>query len=266
MVPRNLRGRAESWNSKKRGSCWIGYVLVRKPVDTLPLFALPLQPDGTLADTAADSSTPRLGGFDGPGDLALGRSLTAVGDVDGDGAPDLGVGGTDAVFLLHLDASATAVRSWSRIGRERLANPDVEAGDDFGASFAALGDVNQDGVGDFVVGTPGAEGAKGGLRILHSNACDNDDANEVVLYDGFEGAPLGSWGLLLRARRRHVRTSRDRTIAPSVAGPRTRCQRTLCGTIDYQLPLATTQHSRPDFAAVPRDVLDAVAEKGIGGR
>ena len=35
--------------------------------------------------------------------------------------------------------------------------------------------------------------AKGGLRILHSNACDNDNANEVVLYDGFEGAPLGQW-------------------------------------------------------------------------
>ena len=60
----------------------------------------------------------------------------------------------------------------------------MEAGDDFGASLAALGDVDQDGVGDFVVGTPGAEQAKGGLRILHSNACDNDNANEVVLYDG----------------------------------------------------------------------------------
>ena len=86
-----------------------------------------------------DSGVRRLGSAN-----PLAGALPAPAPDDDDaGFSVVGVGGTDAVLILHLDASATAVRSWSRIGRERLANPDVEPGSDFGASLAALGDVHR---------------------------------------------------------------------------------------------------------------------------
>lgn len=104
------------------------------------------------------------------GDLA--GTAIAVGDVDGDGQDDMLIGspgnddaGTDAgaVFLL-LGANVVAPGSVSE-GAEHLG---AAAGDEAGASVAAAGDVNGDGLGDFLVGAPENDdgGAEAGAAYL----------------------------------------------------------------------------------------------------
>ena len=106
------------------------------------------------------------GGFEGPIDEAdyFGWATATLGDVDGDGIPDLGVGvplddagpGIDggAVWILLLNADGT-VKNEQRFSQGtggffgRL-----EEGDTFGTSLTALGDIDGDGTGDLAVGAP----------------------------------------------------------------------------------------------------------------
>ncbi len=91
----------------------------------------------------------------------LGRAVTSVGDLDGDGVVDVAVGahrdddgGMDrgAVWILFLNGDGT-VKSQQKIS-------DTEGGftgilddvDYFGLTVAGLGDLDGDGVGDLAVG------------------------------------------------------------------------------------------------------------------
>lgn len=102
-----------------------------------------------LMVSGADGST--LGVQDGaaPGDQ-LGTWVAALGDVDGDGIPDQGLGapGSDAG---SLDAGLVLVRSGAR-GRALFVLPGQSEGEGLGTS-AAAGDVDGDGRADFVLGS-----------------------------------------------------------------------------------------------------------------
>jgi FG-GAP repeat protein/VCBS repeat protein len=104
-----------------------------------------------------------LGGFQGnlsAGD-SFGSSLAALADIDGDGAPELAVGmpspsSYGSLLVLSLEPSGT-VRAQRRIGRLTGGFDGEILREDFGASVAAIGDVDGDGIGDLAVGAPGSD-------------------------------------------------------------------------------------------------------------
>jgi hypothetical protein len=123
------------------------------------VYILFLNTDGTVKSSQKISSTS--GGF--PASLNIhdefGRSLTCLGDLDGDGVVDLLVGtpeddeggtNTGALHVLFLRPDGT-VKNYHRIskGSENLA---LKPGDWFGFCSANLGDFDGDGVTDVAVG------------------------------------------------------------------------------------------------------------------
>ena len=84
----------------------------------------------------------------------FGRTLACVGDVDGDGIPDLAVGSPGA-DLGGIDSGSVQLRSGAGGALIRTIAGAV-AGEAFGATLVALGDVDFDGAGDFGVGAPAA--------------------------------------------------------------------------------------------------------------
>ena len=106
-----------------------------------------------VLDGASPGST--VAPFGQPNDLAN------VGDVDGDGADDIGIGAYTAVFAARTTASGAAyVVSGKRRGRLDLGDPassiltvgGPHAGQRLGTGIDAAGDVNGDGLGDVVIG------------------------------------------------------------------------------------------------------------------
>ena len=119
---------------------------------------------------------------------SFGYSVTGIGDVDGDGVPDVAVGatteasmgaGAGRVYVVSGADGTTVLRSWFGA-----------AGDNFGSSLASLGDVNGDGAPELAVGAANA-GAS-----LEGRAYVFDVAADALLYEvapGPGGAAFGQF-------------------------------------------------------------------------
>lgn len=91
---------------------------------------------------------------DSPGDF-LGISVSDLGDINGDGYSDfiIGASGDDNTFT---DAGSARVHSGFD-GVLLFLIDGSGAGDELGYSVSGVGDVNNDGVPDFAIGSPGAD-------------------------------------------------------------------------------------------------------------
>jgi hypothetical protein len=128
----------------------------------------------------------------------FGWDVAALGDMDGDDVPDLGVAtpgdddgsGADrgAMYVLFLNIDGS-VKSEVKIS-DAVGNFDgnLAQGDSFGSSLAALGDMDGDGTTEIVCGAPfnddGAGSDNGALYILFMEGvvvlCGDADSNDTV--------------------------------------------------------------------------------------
>ena len=174
------------------------------------VWILFLDADGTVLSETKISSTS--GSLVGPLDdeAQFGRSLAALGDQDADGIPDLLVGASDngfsndgpgSIWIFFLAADGT-VRQEQRVTQdiEGFEGPIVSR-DRFGSSAVQIGDLNGDGVGEFLIGAigddDGGDGA-GAVWVLFPTAptvedFNGSDVNPSVLEPDFDPPSINSF-------------------------------------------------------------------------
>ena len=138
------------------------------------VWILFMNADGTVA------SQQKISGYGfNPSDY-FGVSVAALGDLDGNGTGELAIGSRDDFFgLLQGAVHVLSLNSDGTIAGEQLITESspgfggvLEPGDFFGASVAALGDLDGDGTGDLAVGAPvsdDGEPDQGAVWILFLN-------------------------------------------------------------------------------------------------
>lgn len=164
------------------------------------VWILFLNDDGTVKGEQKISATE--GGFEGPlEDDKFGSSVAGLGDLDGDGVPDLAVGARNdddglsyngAVWILFLNADGT-VKSEQKISATAGGfTGTLDDNDKFGSSVAALGDLDGDGATDLAVGAPDdTDGGfdRGAMWILFLNTDGTVDSHQKIssTEGGFDG-------------------------------------------------------------------------------
>ncbi|MCC6676652.1 MAG: FG-GAP repeat protein [Phycisphaerales bacterium] len=113
------------------------------------------------------------GGEAGPG-ADFGASLARLGDVNGDGGPDLAIGAPGAL------EGAGSVFICSGVTGSLIRRIDGSGGERLGTAIAGPGDLNGDGAADVLIGSPLATGEEPG-------------AGAARLYSGASGLALLSW-------------------------------------------------------------------------
>ncbi len=103
-------------------------------------------------------------------------SRTTIGDIDGDGLPELVLGGYG---LNERNGSVQVLYGGSYDSAYSLPNPTLDSFR-YGHEVASLGDVDGDGLGDFAASAPGERGAGGDVCV----------PGEVYVHSGVDGHVL----------------------------------------------------------------------------
>jgi hypothetical protein len=122
-------------------------------------------------------------------------------DVNGDGFDDLAIGARDAAFGDTASVGQVVVHLGTATGVTASPQASIRGrgvGDGAGASVASAGDVNGDGFGDLIVGTPGPEGVAtpGGALVFLGGPMGIDGMSGVRLegYGVRSGVAVSSAG------------------------------------------------------------------------
>jgi len=120
------------------------------------IWILFLKPDGTVLAEQKISQTQ--GGFTGvlAPQSKFGSALACVGDLDGDGLPELATvsSNPNRLWILLLNANGTVKTTVENLYSDPLFVPATAPGNFSGAPLAALGDLDGDGLGDLAIGSP----------------------------------------------------------------------------------------------------------------
>lgn len=115
----------------------------------------------------------------GGGSLGADHGVASIGDLDGDGVPEIAAGASVANDFLHHQGRVTVFRYDRATNacaiRFRLWDPDAVIYDNLGYSVAGIGDVNGDGVPDLAAGEPGDD-------VL------DDNTGSILIFSGADGS------------------------------------------------------------------------------
>ena len=162
--------------------------------------------DSTVAINDDTTNGPSLNNND-----EFGRAITSMGDLDGDGGTAIalvvgarlddagsGSGQTNrgAVHIMFMNTNGS-VDSTVEINDNTSNGPNLKKNDNFGQSAANIGDLNDDGVDDLVVGAPSDNGAahpspknRGAVHIMFMNT--NGSVDSTVEIDDTSGPTISN--------------------------------------------------------------------------
>lgn len=146
------------------------------------VYILFMTNSGTVGSYQKISDTQ--GGFQGVlvDEAFFGSSITNLGDINGDGVQDLAVGATGdddggswagSVWILFMNTDGTVNGEQKISALSGSFNAGLEAVDRFGVSLDSIGDLNNDGVNDLMVGAFEDDDSglnRGAIYILYLNS------------------------------------------------------------------------------------------------
>ncbi len=136
--------------------------------------------NGTIASTAKIDSTTANMSTIAPGSQ-FGSSIANMGDLDGDGIPDLAVGNASfkgqgasrgGYHIIYMNANGS-VKSAVAIEEGTANVPAAADGDQLGTSVVALGDLDGDGFTDMAIGSSMVDGGGTDRGEFHVSFLDN---------------------------------------------------------------------------------------------
>ena len=143
------------------------------------------------------------GGFNGSlqAEDRFGTALANIGDINGDGVPDLAVGaefdddgadGSGAVWILFMNANGTVMSEQKISSVSGGFGGQLDADDNFGRSIAGLGDLDHDSVPDIAVGADSDDDGGfnfGAVWVLFLRSDGTVKAFQKIssIYGGFSG-------------------------------------------------------------------------------
>ena len=130
----------------------------------------------------------------------FGSSIANIGDLNNDGIPDIAVGaknddaggsnyGTIHIMFMNRDGT---VDSTKEINDSTANGPNLAKNDYFGVSVADIGDLNNDGIRDIVVGASHDDNSgsnRGAIHIMFMNRDGTVDSTKVI-NDGTANGPV----------------------------------------------------------------------------